>query len=111
LYVFLWQNGVKTDLNTLVPASSSLHMFDPAGINFGGEIVGLAIEKTTAQLRAFLAVPCDEKNANEEGCADGTEATTAARGRAGESPRFALPSNVRNLSWQRLGHPYHIPAP
>src|SRR6202049_2849259 len=73
--VFLWQNGVKIDLNTVVPASSSLHMFDPAGINFGGEIVGLAIEKTTGQLRAFLAVPCDEDKANEEGWQYGTETT------------------------------------
>jgi hypothetical protein len=90
-------DGVKTDLNTVAPADSSLHMYDPAGIHFDGEIVGLAIEKTTGQLHAFLAIPCDEEHANEGGCENGAEATTAAQGQTGESPKFVVPENVRKL--------------
>jgi probable HAF family extracellular repeat protein len=101
--VFLWQNGVKIDLNTVVPASSSLHMFDPGGINSRGEIVGLAIEKPTGQLRAFLATPCDEEHANEEGCEDGAEATTAARGETSQDPKLVIPENVRKVLLQRWG--------
>jgi len=99
-----------TDLNVLVPADSSLHMLEAPGINSRGEIVGLAIEKTTGQLRAFLAIPCDAEHANEKGCEDGAEATTAARGQTGESPKFVLPGNVRRMLRQRLSRRYHIPG-
>jgi probable HAF family extracellular repeat protein len=99
--VFLWQNGVKIDLNTVVSASSSLHMFDPGGINSRGEIVGLAIEKPTGQL--FLATPCDDEHANEEGCEDRAEATTAARGETSQDPKLVIPENVRKVLLQRWG--------
>ena len=99
-----------TDLNVLVPADSSLHMLEAPGINSREEIVGLAIEKTTGQLRAFLAIPCDAEHANEKGCEEGVEATTAARGQTGESPKFVLPGNVRRMLRQRLSRRYHIPG-
>jgi probable HAF family extracellular repeat protein len=54
---FLWQDGVMTDLNTLVPADSALDLPDPADINSRGEIVGLGVRKSTGELRAFLLTP------------------------------------------------------
>lgn len=98
-----------TDLNVLVPADSSLHMVEAPGINSRGQIVGLAIQKATGELRAYLATPCDDEHANEEGCEDRAEATTAARGQTGESPKVALPENVRKLVQRELGPKYQIP--
>jgi probable HAF family extracellular repeat protein len=103
---FLWQNGVMTDLNAVVPASSSLYMFDPAAINSRGEIVGLAIDKTTGQLRAFLAMPCDEEHTKEVSCKD--EGASMPLGQTSQNPKIAVPENVRKLLQGRLGARYHV---
>jgi probable HAF family extracellular repeat protein len=66
---FPWQNGVMTDLNTLVPAGTDYTFPDPVGINSRGQIVGLAVQTSTGQLRAFLLTPCGE----------GDDACTAAQ--------------------------------
>lgn len=39
----IWQNGVATDLNTLVPANSSLYLLIACSINSHGQIIGFAI--------------------------------------------------------------------
>lgn len=94
--VFLWQHGVQTDLNTVVPAGSSLYMFDPAGINFGGEIVGLAIDCSTgACCHAFLAIP-DDSVVTED-------ATPTAESEATQRHKPVLPENVRKMLQQRRG--------
>jgi probable HAF family extracellular repeat protein len=77
--VFLWQNGAMTDLNSVIPGSSPLHLFDPGDINSRGEIVGLAIQKSSGQLRAFLAIPCGGENADDEGCKEEDAAPHRAR--------------------------------
>jgi probable HAF family extracellular repeat protein len=99
---FIWQNGIMTDLNAVVPANSSLLMFDPTSINSLGEIVGLAIQKTTGELRAFLAIP--------DNSAVAESATATAQGEAAQRPKLVLPENVRRALQQRLGHRYHIPG-
>jgi probable HAF family extracellular repeat protein len=53
---FLWQNGVMTDLNTLVP-QGSLSLVYANDINSSGEIVGGASNSTTGDSPAFLAIP------------------------------------------------------
>jgi probable HAF family extracellular repeat protein len=53
---FLWQNGVMTDLNTLV-AQGPLSLVYANDINDAGEIVGGAYNSTTGDSPAFLAVP------------------------------------------------------
>src|ERR1700730_17836973 len=94
--VFLWQHGVQTDLNTVVPAGSSLYMFDPAGINFGGEIVGLAIDGSTgACCHAFLAIP-DDSEVTEN-------ATPTAEREPTQHHKPVLPENVRKMLQQRRG--------
>jgi hypothetical protein len=41
LRALLWQNGVMTDLNALIPANSGLYLqFASEGINSRGEIAG-----------------------------------------------------------------------
>jgi probable HAF family extracellular repeat protein len=100
--VFLWENNVMTDLNTLVPADSSLFMLTATGINSRGQIVGGAIQKTTSQVHAFLAIPCDEEHADSEGCEDRAEGATVVRGETNQRPNVVLPEIVRRLLQQRL---------
>jgi probable HAF family extracellular repeat protein len=57
LRAFVIVDGVPTDLNTLVPADSSLQLQTVCGINSRGEITGLAVEKKTGQYRGYLAIP------------------------------------------------------
>ncbi len=54
---FLWQNGVMTDLNTLIPSGSSLYLQAAQEINDLGEIVGQASDQTTGNAPAFLLIP------------------------------------------------------
>jgi hypothetical protein len=54
-----------TDLNTLIPPNSPLYLTYGGGINDKGKIAGSAYEQTTGTSPAFLAFPCDERNAGE----------------------------------------------
>jgi probable HAF family extracellular repeat protein len=54
---FIWQNGVMTDLNTLIPSNSSLYLQDGQEINDLGQIVGDATDQSTGKNPAFLLVP------------------------------------------------------
>lgn len=107
---FLWENGAMTDLNSLVPANSDLQLFDANGINSRGEIVGLAIQTSTSELRAYLAVPCDETHANATGCEDGDGGLAIARGETNQRQNVILPENVRQLLRQRWSSRYHAPG-
>ena len=53
---FVWQNGVMTDLNTLVPANSSLFLLDAGAINSRGDIVGFGATGK-GDVHPFLAIP------------------------------------------------------
>jgi probable HAF family extracellular repeat protein len=53
---FLWENGVMTDLNTLVAANpSGLYLLEAVSIDSRGEITGLAL--ANGQAHGFLAIP------------------------------------------------------
>jgi probable HAF family extracellular repeat protein len=82
----VWLNGVATDLNTLVPASSPLYLLDALSINDAGEIVGFGFDKNTFEVHAFLASPI-------------VGVGPAARG-ATKPP--ALPQKVRTLLRRQL---------
>src|SRR5208283_277473 len=43
---FLWENGVMTDLNTLIAGNSPLYLLTGCSINSRGEIVGLGLTST-----------------------------------------------------------------
>jgi probable HAF family extracellular repeat protein len=53
---FFWRNGVMTDLNTLVPAGSSLALITGCSINSQGQIIGIAVDSTGA-FHGYLATP------------------------------------------------------
>jgi len=65
---FLWQKGKMIDLNSLIPANSPLYLLSANDLNDRGEIVGQAFDQSTGAAPAFLTIPCDEEEANDENC-------------------------------------------
>jgi probable HAF family extracellular repeat protein len=55
----LWKHGVAADLNTMIPASSSLYLLAGCSINASGQIIGLAIDASGAYHGDEL-IPTDE---------------------------------------------------
>ena len=82
---YIWQDGVMTDLNDLVPADAPLYLISPFGINSDGTITGLAIVKSTGEAHAFLAVPVSGKS--DDGAVHVQHA----------SHRMSLPASARML--------------
>jgi probable HAF family extracellular repeat protein len=83
---YLWQNGVMTDLNTLIPPDSPLYLIEATGtINDRGQIAGEAWQISTGEVHAFLLTPTREHWA------------------ISERPKVVLPENVRKLVQQRRG--------
>jgi probable HAF family extracellular repeat protein len=58
LRAFLWENGVMTDLNSLVPAGSPVLLY-ANDINNRGQITGEAFDTATNQAPAYLATPTE----------------------------------------------------
>ena len=55
---FLWKDGQITDLNTLIPADSPLHLLGAYSINDAGEIAGQGcVMPACTELHAFRATP------------------------------------------------------
>lgn len=77
---FLYQNGVITDLNTLIQANSSLYLLLANDINDAGEIVGYATDATTNSTVAFLAVPVSGGKNGAAGSLVHNIAPSSARG-------------------------------
>jgi probable HAF family extracellular repeat protein len=59
---FLWEDGVMTDLNTLIPADPSLKLLDAYAISESGKIVGSAIKN--GLVRPFVLTPNDASAPN-----------------------------------------------
>lgn len=87
---FLWQNGVVRDLNAIVQPNSSLYLVLANDVNDAGEIVGYAIDSSSGELVAFLAVPSNVEN----------ESKGAAPVR--DLQRAVLPESIRQQLRQRI---------
>jgi probable HAF family extracellular repeat protein len=59
---FLWQNDVMTDLNSLIPAGSTLTLQVAGDINDRGQITGAAFDSNTKTSPAFLAIPRSDQD-------------------------------------------------
>lgn len=94
---FLWQNGRMTDLNALTPPGSSLFLVGAADINSQAEIVGTALDQSSGEPVAFLAVPCDEQHVGDEVCHASAQSAVGI-----EKPRVYLPENVREMLRRRV---------
>ncbi|HET9178450.1 MAG TPA: hypothetical protein VFQ24_08855 [Terriglobia bacterium] len=84
----MWQNGQITDLNTVVPADTTLYLLTAFDINNAGQIVGIGFDPVSNEVHAFLANPIPGGG-------------PAARG---ASKRPKLPDGVRHLLQQHELH-------
>jgi len=53
---FLWEKGLMTDLNALIPGDSPLYLLTGCSINSRGEITGLGLT-STGEIHTYLATP------------------------------------------------------
>jgi probable HAF family extracellular repeat protein len=96
---FLWQNGVMTDLNTLVPGGgSTFFMFEAFAINSRGQFATIAFDANSGDCCAFLATPV-----NGEAESGSTKATP---GQAIQNVGVSLPEKARNLLPDHLARQY-----
>ena len=92
---FFWRNGVMTDLNSLAPADSALFLITGCSINSQGQIIGIAIEKSTGTAHGYLATP-----ANGEAYAESISAASQST-----SSPIVLSEDVRKRLQRRFGAP------
>jgi probable HAF family extracellular repeat protein len=91
---FIWQNGVMTDLNTLIPPNSPLYLLDAGSITDAGEITGQASDQSTGATPAFLAIPTSSADLPGRPLQAGNLQTIA---------RVPMPGNLRQALLRRLG--------
>ena len=103
---FLWQDGVMTDLNTLIPPGSPLFLKEPIGINDRGQISGFGLLSNGEQ-RGFLLTPCDEDNANDEGCEEGGSEDAVPQ--TNPAPRDVSNGTLPQSLMRRMSR-YHFPG-
>jgi probable HAF family extracellular repeat protein len=53
----IWHNGMITDLNTVVPADTSLFLLTAFMINDAGQVAGFGLDLNTFEVHGFLATP------------------------------------------------------
>jgi probable HAF family extracellular repeat protein len=87
---FRWEEGVMTDLNTLIAGDSPLYLLTGCSINSRGEITGLGLT-STGEIHTYLATPIDGvapsestsqgviSRDSERRCPQAASATTALR--------------------------------
>src|SRR4029077_17554804 len=91
---FIWQDGVITDLNTLLPGDLNLYVTMANKIKSRGQISGMATVLSgphAGDIHAFLATPADASIA----------ASVAAV--ATTHPTSTMPANVRKQLLRGLG--------
>ncbi len=91
---FIWQDGVTTDLNTLISADSNLFIISASNINDRGQISGMATVQTgpnAGNIHAYLLTPVDGRI--------GASMADFAR----THPHSTLPANACNHSSPRFG--------
>ncbi|HEY6385398.1 MAG TPA: hypothetical protein VIX91_06925 [Candidatus Acidoferrum sp.] len=91
---FIWQEGVMTDLNTLIPSDSNLSIISASNINDRGQISGMGTVVAgphTGEIHAYLLTPSDERIASS--MADFLRTHSHAN----------LPGNACNHGLQRFG--------
>ncbi len=99
VHAFLWQNGLITDLNTLIPATAGLQLIVAFGINARGQIVACGLEPS-GNVHAVLLTPAHDAN-SRPGAATAMLATQIS-----EKPTVVLSGNVRRLLRRPLRHPH-----
>jgi probable HAF family extracellular repeat protein len=109
LNAFLWEKGSMVNLNTLISRNSPFYLYWAGFIDDQGEIGAFGV-LPNGDSHAVLLVPCDENQADTQGCEDDTEGGTEVQGETHQRPNFILPENVRKMLRQRLTNRYYIPG-
>lgn len=92
---FIDENGVMTDMNTLIPPDLPLYLVSAGSITDAGEITGQASDQSAGTTPAFRAIPTS---------ANGAVAGVSARtGSFASVPPVAMPDNLRQMLLRRLG--------
>lgn len=100
---FLWQDGVMTDINSLVrPGSTSLYLISGNDINSRGEIAFYAFDQNNGDFHAAMGIPCDEGHALDKACHDAAHSSIDVLDTI-QRPKVVLPENVRQELWKRIG--------
>jgi probable HAF family extracellular repeat protein len=86
LRAYLWENGVMTDLNTLIPGGSPLFLASACSINSSGVITGFAMT-STGEVHGYLATPIASSTSSGE---TASETNRSAQGALSESARELL---------------------
>ena len=92
---FIWQDGVMTDLNSLIPADSNLYIISASNINDSGQISGMGTVQSGPEkgtIHAFLLTPA-------KGRMEGDSMADFAR----THPQSVLSANACNHSLQKFG--------
>ncbi|HLX83238.1 MAG TPA: DUF3466 family protein [Terriglobales bacterium] len=92
---FIWQNGVMTDLNSLIPSDSNLFIISASNINDRGQISGMGMVLTgphAGNIHAFLATPVN--------ASPGKSVADVVR----TVPKITLPGNVGKQALQGSAH-------
>ena len=102
---FIWQDGVMTDLNTLIPAGSNFYLAEAWGINERGQIAGFGLLPNVTctvdpfcNQRPFLLTAC---GAGDQSCGDSRENPRASEPEIPVSP--ALWRRNNRFRWPALG--------
>jgi probable HAF family extracellular repeat protein len=108
---WIWQNGVMTDLNTLIPPGSPLFLMEALSINDRGEIAGFG-SLSNGDVGSFLLVLCDKNHPGVEGCdysmVDTPAAVALTRPAVRNTSNRTLPQSlIRRMNRYRLpGHAF-----
>ena len=98
---FLWENGVMTDLNTLIVGDSPLCLMSGCSINSRGEITGLGLT-STGEIHTYLATPTQgvaNSGSTSQGAISRRILSDDARKQLQQQLRSAR-SGARFMGWQ-----------
>ena len=112
---FLWEEGSMIDLNSVIPANSSLELVIAFGINDRGEIAGEGVPpgvpaaNYSSQGHAFVLIPCDEHHPDVEGCDyDEVEAMTDGPVQSAQIAQTPATASTAKLSAVEMMKRYRI---
>jgi probable HAF family extracellular repeat protein len=109
LNAVLWEKGSMVNLNTLISRSSPFHLYWAGFIDDRGEIGAFGI-LPNGDSHAVLLVPCDDDEANAEGCEDHGEDGTEVQGETNQRPTVVLPEHIRKMLQHRMSPFYRLPG-
>jgi probable HAF family extracellular repeat protein len=123
-HAFLWEKGgPMVDLNTLIPAGSTLELTFAVAINGSGEIIGFGVPSGCSAQDVFLCghayvlVPCDDGHPGVEGCdysmvdsANAQSSASATRPLTVAPQTASSPAQTVNSFRNRFTQRYRLPG-